>query len=251
MLQRLIILLIVLQSCNSEEAISVDPFAHIQDAQVKDILKKSIAAHGGWDTWNSLETLDYTKDFKLYMEDGSVENNFKQTHSYQFNDDKYVMSNMDDRGSYVLVREGKTIRKEVDDKAVEADKTSLDKNMNSATYVVAIPFKLLDPGVALSYEGIHAISDTHEAHVLVAKYDRAANDNHSTSDEWRYYIDTKTSLVVANMVYAGDHNAWIDNLTMAQGPIKFNKHRKSYRCDSLGNKHYLRAEYFYDNYQIQ
>lgn len=251
MFRRLIILLIVLQSCNSGETLSNDPFAHIQDAQVKDILKKSIAAHGGWDAWRSLKSLDYTKDFKLFEEDGSVENEFRQVHSYKFIEDKYELDNTDDRGSYLLVREGKAIRKEVDDQIVEADITSLDKTMNSATYVVAIPFKLLDPGVTLTYEGTQVLADNREAHILAAKYDSSTHDNHSTSDEWRYYIDTQSHLVVANMVYAGDHNAWIDNLTMSQGSIKFNKHRKSYRCDSLGRKHYLRAEYFYDRYIIE
>lgn len=118
-------------------------------------------------------------------------------------------------------------------------------------YVIGIPFKLLDPGVQLQYNGITKIDQT-DVYVVQATYNPSASSNHSTPDIWWYYFDTSDYRVLHNKVKTSDHWAWIDNLTFDKsGSILFNKHRKSYRCDSLGNKLYLRAEYFYGNYKVK
>lgn len=42
------------------------------------IIKKSIAAHGGEEAWNNLESFSLEKETKLFLENGDVENHILQ-----------------------------------------------------------------------------------------------------------------------------------------------------------------------------
>lgn len=238
------LLVVILMACTRL------PFSEI-NKDVRPILDKCIQAHGGIDAWDALKGLSYTKEFSLLYEDGAVEKAFSQIHSYQMPTKTYTIENTNADGSeeVTYLKDGTykhTSNGATTDKSIE----SIQKSINSSVYVIGIPFKLLDPGATLKYGGIEEI-EGRKAHVISAAYDPAKSANHSTKDVWWYYIDTSTHRVIANKVKTGDHWAWIENLTYdEEAKILFNKHRKSYRIDSLGNKLYLRAEYMYDNYKL-
>lgn len=70
-------------------------------------------------------------------------------------------------------------------------------------------------------------------------------------DRWWFYIDVETDELVANMVNHLDHHSFIDNLAFDTTTIlTLNAHRKSYFTDSLRNVRYLRAEYFYTDFEL-
>lgn len=140
----------------------------------------------------------------------------------------------------------------VDDTSVNIPQEAIAKAVNTATYVVSMPFKLLDPGAVIRYLGEDKLADGRPVDVIEVAYNTDQHENHSTSDVWRYYFDRPDRKIVANWVDAGDHYSLVENLTYERvGGILFNKKRQSFRVDSLGNKLYLRADYAYGNYQVE
>lgn len=241
--------LFLFQSCQEQ----VDPFAHIGDDALKAVLQKSIDYHGGLDAWQDLNKMRFNKDFKLLDRHGIVEKSFEQIHDYNYADDHYeiiskermiytdtIISKLKD-GVFSRTKNGI---------AAEDSPEKIEKTINSGTYVVGIPFKLLDPNVKLSLEEEEFEGEA--VYTIQAAYNSDQNDNHSTNDVWKYYIAKNTGKVIANWVDAGDHQNIINNITFKRiNGILLNEHRESYRLDSLGNKAYKRAIYFYKNYELK
>ena len=228
-----------------------NPFAHIKDNQIRQILQKSIATHGSLEAWESKKKLTYTKAFSLLKANGEVEKKFEQKHHYEYNplkisiqsteNGRLIQTNLQD-GNYTRTQDGAPL---------DLPKDQLQKAVNTSLYVIGIPFKLLDEGAAISYFGTDTIQNR-PVDVLEVGYDAKQYDNHSTSDIWRYYFDQEDGKVLANWVQSSDHANLIENLTFKRaGGILFNQKRKSWRLDSLGNKDYLRADYLYDNFEVQ
>jgi len=227
-------------------------FDHISDEKAKEIIEKSIERHGGLDRWEKLERLDYTKNFALFKSDGSQESFTKQKHKYSFMLGEFLIKSESKNKTTQLLKNIGGYSKKVDGLEAEESLDKLKKSFNTSMYVVSMPFKLLDEGVNLSYEGLETGNDGRETHIIKAVYNTGENKNHSTDDIWWYYFDKEDYKIVANKVITSDHSAIVDNLSFIEkGGILFNGHRKSYRLDSLGNKDYLRAEYFYDNYEVK
>ena len=252
---RYLLLLILLFSISCTEHQHTEkapnPFDQIDVPKVKEILQKAIAHAGGMEAWEAIRQLSYTKDFSLLLESGEVEKEYKQQHVYQYDPISIdIQSTENGQLIHTQLQNGQYSRT-VDGQTVDVDPETLAKAINSSTYVIGIPFKLLDPGAEISYEGQQALPDGQMADVLTVSYNAEKHENHSSTDVWKYYFHPETGEVLANWVQTGDHANIIENLSFERvGGILFHKHRKSYRLDSLGNKAYLRAEYFYGNYDI-
>lgn len=242
-------LLWLIYGCTGPEA--ADPYAHITDQKARALIQTSIEQAGGLDKWQSIHRLRYTKDFELFREDSSVEKSYRQVHDYRFDADYLSILSIEngdtihtwlEEGVYHRTRNGET---------VEADQQSLEKAMNTSTYVVGMPFKLVDPGAQISYLGEKTLAGGQKVEAIEVAYDAEAHANHSSTDVWRYYFDPADGRILANWVDAGDHYSLVENqTTVREQGILFNRDRESYRVDSLGNKLWLRASYRYDNYQI-
>jgi hypothetical protein len=58
--------------------------------------------------------------------------------------------------------------------------------------------------------------------------------------------------MVANKVILKDHTSLVENITFdTSTDFIFNQSRKSYRLNDTGDKIYLRATYFYDNFKTE
>ena len=248
-----VIILIAIFSISCKEQTPPKPtFNHIKDEQARKIIEQSIQTHGGLEAWKNMKTLHYTKDFALFDADGNQESFTKQVHAYDYAEKKFTITTNSKRGETILVSDNGQLSKTKDKKATDDTQQQLQKSINTSMYVVSIPFKLLDPGVSLKYVGKETLDNNKTAYVIEAVYNVDTHDNHSTNDTWWYYFEETDKRVIANKVKTHDHDAFIDNLSfVTEGGILFNGHRKSYRLDSLGNKDYLRAEYFYDNYKVE
>lgn len=235
-----------------QDSLVVDRYAHIADQKARDIIKASIIHAGGIEKWESMKQLNYTKDFSLLLPDGEVERSFSQVHEYKYNPlDIVIKSKENDdlietklkHGKYTRLKNGITS---------EAKEEALVKAVNTSTYVIGMPFKLLDPGVEIVYDGEHTLENSKKVDVIQVSYDPDKNENHSTADVWKYYFDKKDRKIVGNWVQTGDHANIIENITFERvGGVLFNKRRKSFRLDSLGNKEHVRADYYYDNYDVK
>lgn len=246
------VLLIILASCSPAAEQEVDRFAHIQDEKAREIIKASIEHAGGLALWESIKSLKYTKDFSLLHGDGSVEKAYAQVHDYRYNPLSIdIKSKENGELIHTTFKDGKYIRTK-DGAATDATTAALTKAINTSTYVIGMPFKLLDPGAAIVYDGELTLEDGKLVDVVKVSYNPVKNKNHSTADVWKYYFDKDEKRIVGNWVQSSDHANIIENLTVERvGGILFNKIRKSYRLDSLGKKEYVRADYSYDNYELE
>ena len=67
-----------------------------------------------------------------------------------------------------------------------------------------------------------------------------------------YYFDVKTFQMIANKVILQDHTSFVENITFdTTTDFIFNQSRKSYRLNDNGDKTYVRATYFYDNFKTE
>ena len=238
-------------SCTQQtknESISPDPSAHIQDSQIKSILKKAIDKAGGYEVWSNIQTIKYTKHSVLLLEDSTIESDVIQLHEYSMQPTfsaRVTWSVGEDQHRIEYDSEGG--KKYMNDTLTDSDPSQA---VMSALYVLGMPFKLLDAGTNLSFDGSVTIGDK-SADVIKATYNPAENDNHSTQDEWYYYFDVNDGDFLGAMVYHAPTYAYIDNLAFDETtPVKFHAHRRSYRSDSLRNLQFLRAEFWYGNYEV-
>lgn len=251
-------LLLALLSCTNqdteqESTQKADPLTHIMDGEVKRVLTAAMERAGGLERWNKIQSMRFTKDYALLLESGEVENAALQTHTYTFGanptvniewdkeDKKHVIQYKD--AQYKKLLEGKT--------DTSAAQQSLINTVLSATFVVSVPFKLLDEGVLLSYGGIDTLSNGQVVEVIQATYNPDSHATHSTPDIWHHYYDAEDFTFLAYMVQHADHYSYVENRSFHEvDGFLLPKIRKSYRVDKDRNLLYLRADYAYADYEL-
>lgn len=216
------------------------------------VVEKGIELAGTMEKWKNIASLEYTKKSRLLLENGEVESDVTQRHHYTYRPNKSVrISWMVNKDSFLIVHNDSVSQKFKNDSLVDQG-ASVKATVNSATYVLGMPFKLLDTGTALSYSGLKSFNATDTVHAVNATYAPQQHKNHSTQDEWWYHFDKDSGAFVGSMVYHAPTYALIENLSMiTEKGLTFPEHRKSYRCDADGNKVFLRAEFWYSDYSIE
>ena len=209
-----------------------------------DLINASITVHGGLQNYQNLDAVVFLKTTKLFLEDGSLESELVQTQSFRLKPSyRAGISWKRDTVEHLIVYDGMNASKLVNDEVLRnSEETAKALSLaKSADYVFFQPFKLNDPKVRSKYEGKVVLMDSIDARAVSVWY-----ENDDSWDQWTYYFNAEGRLV-ANSVKHEDRISLIENLAFQEYKgVIFNKHRKSYFVDSLLNKKYLRAEYFYD-----
>jgi hypothetical protein len=118
------------------------------------------------------------------------------------------------------------------------------KDFDAAFYTLAQPWKLLDKGGKLTYEGNKKLDTGKEVASIRVDYGPDA-------DIWWYYFDPKGFEMVGNEVQLKDHRSRIYDLSSEQAEkMIFHGKRESWRVDEAGNRLFLRAEYRYSNFEL-
>lgn len=224
-----------------------------RDSDKLAIVSKSISAHGGMDLYQKTRSLEYRKTTILFDSTDAEESRTIQQHKYSLQPEFTGEMEWEVNGElHRIVFDGKKAVKFINEVAQTDSLTSASALMNitAAHYVMLQPFKLLDPGTELIYLGRDTLEDGVEVDVIKANYPRA-NPVEPTNDQWWYYFDSKSALLVANLVRHGSTYSYIVNLDYNTGTgLRFNAHRKSFFVDSLRNILFLRAEYLNDDVLI-
>lgn len=248
-----ILLATCFQACHSGE-VTPDPFEHISDDRVVSLLQASFASMGALEKWRDIQTLRFNKYFVLYRESGATESEARQLHRYQFHpvpevEISWKTDNEDHQITYSHHQPLKKVNGQVD---TAANSQSLLNNVLSSTFVISIPYKLLDRGVDLTYAGTDTLEDDQAVEVIRASYDPGQHDHHSTPDVWWYFFDAKDQRLMAYMVKHADHYSYVKNLSFVRvDGFLFPEVRKSYRVDKDRNILYLRADYEYSAYRVE
>ncbi|MEZ5040615.1 MAG: hypothetical protein R2828_11995 [Saprospiraceae bacterium] len=231
-----------------------DPYQHIQDEQVKRVLGAAIEKAGGLASWRNIQSLRFQKDYALLTETGDTESAALQTHTYTFHPSTKVLMEWEADGKALTITyEDGTAVQSIDGKPDPSAKTqALIDNVLSSTFVISVPFKLLDEGVQLSYAGLDTLAGNRVVEVIRAVYNPVDNASHSTPDTWWHYYDAKDFTFLAYMVQHADHFSYVENLSFhTVDGFMFPHERKSYRADSLRNILYLRADYKYEGFEVE
>jgi len=221
-----------------------------QQLSAESIIQHSIEKHGSLKHWQALKTLSFDKSVSLFSEDGTRESTLKKHQEFTFQPSlkgKITWQN-DTIKTSIFYKKGRVI-KWVNDSLV-TNKAALEKAKNSfhaALYVISQPFNFLKKNTVLTYLGIATLGNK-KVHEIKVAY----KEDTVVSDKWFYYFDVKSFKMLANKVILKDHTSFIENTTFdTTTSFTFNQRRKSYRLNNVGEKTYLRATYFYDNFKTE
>lgn len=240
----------IFSGCAEEKtAPEISPFAHVQNEEVKNILEKAVAAVGGWEGFQNMDSIVYDKRTVLFDSLENVEMDRTQKHIYRMKPELSIsVSWEDEKGKHHILRKGNQVEKYLNEEKVDADSEALTKSTNAAMYTLFMPWKLLDEGVELNYKGVVELPNEKEAHTISAVYDPESKSNHSTKDDWEYYFDKDTYEYVACMVDHHDYFAFIQNDKKSKSNgLTFNALRNSFRVDKGRNILWKRGEFYYEN----
>lgn len=209
-------------------------------------LAKVMEASGGSEAYASIKSISFQKAFRLYREDGGVEIDRLEVHSYDFsNGTNRLIQWKSDNNMYNLVEKDTALfqtKNMVRDTAVSRE--VLQNKLNAATFVIGLPYTLANDGSTKSYNGIQRFegSPAHELEVAFT----------GSTDIWKMYYSTDSLDWLGYWVKTSDHYSLVINEQMTEvNGLKFSQKRKSYRTDAQKNRLYLRADYDYANYQIK
>lgn len=227
-----------------------DPYASIEDEKAKELLMKAMDGAGGLKKWEALSEISFDKHFALFKEDGSVEMDRNQTYTQRNRKDEQGLGL--DKEKDVVYQLGPDLIQISGDVNPQADPQAIENSVLSASFVISIPFKLLDEGAELSYDGSDQLDDGTEVEVLKVVYKPDEYSNLSTADIWWHYFDAKSYKHLAYMVKHADHVSYVENTGLTEaGGIVFPLTRKSWRVNEDREKLWLRADYEYSNYKVK
>lgn len=217
----------------------------------KQLLSKSIDAHGGLEFWQKVDTLSFTKKTILYNRKGLKEKEITQHQS--FYGGNFINGNITtigtDKSSISII--GDVYSKRIGDTLISISNNEMKSITNafkSAYYVISQPFNLMESGALLSYKKDTILNDE-KTFVVDVSYEEDQNTN--TPDQWTYFINAKTYLIVAAKVFHSPTVSFIQNINFnKETPFVFNAERESVFLNKDGSKDYLRASYFYSNYKV-
>ena len=217
-----------------------------------EVVENAINVAGTIEKWNNIASLAYTKKSRLLLENGQIESEVTQYHQYVFRPHLNIkISWTINEDNFLIIHNDSISQKFKNDSLVDQG-NQVKTSVNSSVYVLGMPFKLLDEGTVLTYEGLKPLNATNTAHIINASYAPEKYSNHSTQDEWWYHFDKNSGAFLSSMVYHAPTYALIENLAMIKTEgLTFPERRKSYRCDKSGKKLFLRAEFWYKDYSIE
>lgn len=218
------------------------------EEQALDLLNKSIEAHGGKEGWEKLKGIKFQKWTRMLDSEGNVESELDQSHAFRFSPQfEGEISWIKDSISHSMTWDGAVFRYQMGvNEILNPDfLASKKKDFDAAFYTVAQPWKLLDKGGKLIYEGKKTLEDGAEVESIRVDYG-------PDSDTWWYFFDPATSLMLGNEVQLKDHRSLVYDLTTAKGDrLLFHGTRESWRVDDSGKRLFLRAEYRYSNFELE
>lgn len=217
----------------------------------KQILKKSLKAHGSLELWQKIDTLSFTKKTILYNQKGIKEKEIIQHQSFYGGIPLHgKISSLGTEKSSISVINGVYV-KSIRDSLVsitDDEIKAINNSFKSAYYVISQPFNLRESNALLFYKK-DTILDGEKTFVVDVSY--REDENTRTPDQWTYFFNAKTFLVVAAKVFHSPTISFIKNTKFnTKTPFVFNSERVSVFMNKDGTEDYTRAAYFYSNYKV-
>jgi len=206
------------------------------------IIKQSIEAHGGWESWNEIDTLSVFKHIWSYNDSGEIALERAEKQFFIYRPTKEILIEWEEDDTTYFIDCGEELHWYLPEHgAIPADSLSILNTALSAEYVFCMPFKLADPGARFQYQGIENLEDGQQVYAIEVNY-----DEDKINHPWTYFFDTESLLLAACLVRHADGYSYIKNTSYISidGRVHYHK-RLSYDSDSLLQNLKLRASYLY------
>lgn len=248
----LFILILLLGSCEFTSITpTTDKYAHIKDSKAREIIKKAIIYSGGLEKWDAKKSLGYSKNYTLFSADGAVEKQVRQMHNYQYTPLYIDIKSTENDELIHTIQQINSYQQTKNGQVTERSKEEIARTINTSTYLLGMPFKLLDEGAEIQYGGQIAFQGK-EVDVIKVHYDANKCENHSSTEFWEFYFEQTTAQFAGYWVALSNHYNTVENISFEQvDGLRLIKERKSYRADNLRNRLYLRADYVYGDYEVK
>jgi len=220
-----------------------------KELTASEIVSKSMEAHGGYANWKQIDTLSFIKKTILFSKEGLKEKETKQHQSFYIG--KSLNGKLNSLGtektSFTLT-DG-VYSKSLGDSLVALNEKELlfvKDAFKSAYYVVSQPFNIKESNALLGN-----VKDTVLGGKKMYSVTVLYNGDTNKSDQWTYFFDAQTFLIIACKVYHSPTISYIRNTKFdLETPFVFNAERESTLLKTDRNKDYLRASYFYSDFRI-
>lgn len=206
-----ILLALALTGCQPNVQDNTPDFINnLPDNQAGDVVRKAIERAGGWDSWQEKDNFSFYKKITHLDSAGNAERSVRQHHVYNLRGGfKARMEWTDGDDQFLIINNGEQAKKYKNGEEL-TDMGSKNEAWNSSFgshYVIGMPYKLADPGVTLTYEGIDTTLLEVPVHAIKVEY---APDAGSAGGMhlWYYYFEVDDHDLAANYLDYGDGHSF-------------------------------------------
>lgn len=224
----------------------------LPDNEAGQVVRKAIAFVGGWEAWQNKKSFSFYKNITQVDSNEQEIKTQRQLHQYQIHPQFKARMSWEDNGNqYLIINNGQEAKKYKNGEELtdEASKNNAWNASFGSNYVISMPFKLTDPGVILSYEGMDTLANQTVVHSLKVDYEKGAGSA-GGMHSWRYYFDLETYDLVANYLDYGNGHSFTTYETFAVvNGIRLHKNRLSYSSNS--EQELVRLKTIYTNEEMR
>lgn len=206
------------------------PMDRLPDNKAGETVRKAIDFVGGWAAWENKNTFSFYKVIEQIDSTGQVKKTLRQLHQYQLRPHfKARLSWEENEDQFVIINNGKQAKKYKNGKELTDDK-SKNQAWNASfgsNYVVSMPFKLTDPGVHLSYDGIDTFSNK-VVHAIKVEYEKGAGTSGGMHTWWYYFDENNQDLVAFYLDYGNGQSLTTYEKFETVDGIRIHNYRNSY-----------------------
>jgi len=259
----ILFIIIALSSCDQQsKAVAVNssdyatddmhPMDRLSNDKAGEVVRKAIEFAGGWEVWEQKNNFSFYKNIPQLDSTGATIKNERQLH--QYNLDQGFQGRMtwdigDDQ--YIIINNGNQAKKykNNDEMTDEHSKKIAWNSSFGSNYVISMPFKLTDPGVILTYDGIDSTTVGRAVHGVKVEYEKGAGSS-GGYHTWWYYFDVKNYDLAANFLDYGNGYSLTTYETFAKvGDLRIHLKRFSYVSNDQKEKVMLKT--IYENEEMQ
>ena len=230
----------------------VHPLERLADDMAGDVVRNAIEYAGGWKTWERKKDFSFYKIISAVDSTGNVIRRTRQLHEYKMGQGfKGRLTWKVGDEDFIIVNTGEEAKKYQNGNEL-TDKKSQNEAWNSSfgsNYVIAMPFKLTDPGTILSYDGIDSTTLGKPVHALKVEYEKGAGST-GGMHKWWYYFDIETYDLAGNYLDYGTGYSLTTYETFAQVD-DLRLHQKRYSYASNSKKEKLQLKTIYENEEMK
>ncbi len=217
------------------------------ERQARELIERSIEAHGGAEVWENISSLKFRKKTRLIQEDSTVESESDERMEFRFK--PYLEGKITwekDSLKHVSTWDGAQMRYFMGENEVKnaGFLASKRKEFDAALHAVAQPWQLLDGETVPKYEGQKTLENGRLVESIRV-------DHGSEGDVRYYYFDPKSAVMVGSEVHMKEERILVYNLGYVEiEGLKMRGQVDSWSVNGKSERLFLRAEHLYSEYEI-